>query len=733
MPGLFSDVEIAAISGGRRPPAPKGYKLPEVFPSLSRAKRISLDLESRDESLSEKLGPGWRRDAYIVGVALSIGDKKGNIEFSEYYPLRHKSVENLNPERFLDYLATELAFYQGEIVGTNLLYDFDGFQYQGVIAPLAKFRDIQWSEALIDENAFSYGLNTLAKKHGFGGKVNDVLKQMYGEDYIKRFHEVHPGHARAYGLGDVELPMYVLDTQQKILRKENLEELYDLESRLLPFLLYMRKEGTRVDLKKAAEMGPMLIARRDAAISEIAKMSGVGVDYENFGTPAMMKRTFDKLNIAYPFLLSTEKGSALKGSEDDGRIVMPGSPDYDAAKKGNVGEYIAKPSFRKVWLEETLDHPVADLIILANSAEKARGTFVEGYIGDNAIGDRIHCEFHPLRKIDDEDKKSKGTITGRFSAANPNLQNIPTRDPFIGPMCRSLFIADEGAQWWSQDYSQIEYRMLIHFAVINKCKGADIPQQMYLKNPKTDFHDACAEMMYKIAWNDALARRTRGEITEKECKAVLKALRAPAKNLNFGMVYGMGVPLLAEKLGEIDGNGKPTKRALEIMAEYHGAAPYIKELNDICVGEAEKHQFITTILNRRGRFPLWQERFKKKGHVYDKELDKPRMYEEAVAAWGARNISVVGAHKALNKKLQGSAADLMKLAMVELFEAGIFSSGNDITCNLTIHDELNGSFIPSERGEKSRRQVKEIMEHCMNISIPILTSGSTGANWSEAK
>ena len=611
----------------------------------------------------------------------------------------------------------------------------DGLQYQRVSAPLAKFRDIQWAEALIDEHAFSYGLNTLAKKYLGEGKVKEELKLLYGDHYIERFHEVHPGHARAYGLGDVELPMKILDCQQKILHKENLEDLYDLESRLLPLLLYMRKQGTRVDLKKAAEMGPLLVKRRDDAIAEIAKMSGVAVDYDNFGTPVMMKRIFDKMNIAYPFLLSVEKGSPLKGSEDDGKIVLPGSKGYEeAVKDGYVGEYIAKPSFRKVWLEKGLDHPIADLIMLANSAEKARGTFVEGYIGENAIGDRIHCEFHPLRKVDDEDKKSKGTITGRFSAANPNLQNIPTRDPFIGPMCRSMFIADEGMQWWSQDYSQIEYRFLIHFAVINKCKGAEVPQAMYLKNPKTDFHDACAEMMYKKEWDEAVARHLRGEISEKEMKAILKELRKPAKNLNFGMVYGMGTPLLAEQIGEIDGNGKPTRRALAIMEQYHNAAPYIKPLNELCVKEAEEKNFITTILGRRGRFNLWQERFKKKGHVYDKDADKPRSYEEAVAAWGARNISVVGAHKALNKKLQGSAADLMKLGMVQLWEAGSFlSTENDITCNLTVHDELNGSFVPSERGEKSRKEVKEIMENCMEISIPILTAGSTGSNWSEAK
>ncbi len=728
MSGLFSEAVIAAISGGRRPPAPKGYKLPSVFPSFNKAKRISFDLESLDPSIAAGIGPGWRRNAYIVGFGIALGDKKGSNDFHEYYPLRHKGVENLDAERVLDWLATELAFYQGEIVGTNLLYDMDGMQYQDVTAPLAKFRDIQWAEALLDENAFSYGLNTLSKKYGGEGKVNDVLKQMYGEHYIERFHEVHPGHARAYGLGDVDEPLRILVQQEKQLRKENLENLYDIESRLLPFLLHLRKIGTKVDLNKAAEMGPLLTARRDAAIDKIAKMSGVGVDYDNFGKPATMKRIFDKLGIQYPYLLSAENAKD-KGGDDEGRIVMPGHPDYDAAKNGSVGVYAAKPAFRKVWLEESLEHPIAELIIEANSAEKARGTFVEGYIGENAIGDRIHCEFHPLRKVDDEGKKSKGTITGRFSSANPNLQNIPTRDPFIGPMCRSMFLPDDGCDFFSADYSQIEYRLLVHFAIENKCTGADIPQQMYLNNPKTDFHNACAEMMYKKAWNDAIERHLKGEITAKELKDIHKALRSPAKNLNFGMVYGMGAPLLAEKLGEIDGNGKPTKRATEIMAEYHSASPYIKELNDICVYEAEKNNFITTILKRRGRFPLWQQRFKDKGHVYDKEKDKPRSYEEAVATWGARNVSVVGAHKALNKKLQGSAADIIKKAMVDIWESGVLDEG--VHVQLTVHDELDGSVERSDRARAALKEMVHLMEEAVPLHIPTIVSCETGTSWAD--
>jgi DNA polymerase I-like protein with 3'-5' exonuclease and polymerase domains len=671
------------------------------------------------------MGPGWRRDAYITGFAVAIGDLKGNTEFSEYYPLRHKGVQNLDAVRVYDWLATETAFYTGEIVGTNLLYDFDGFQYKGIEPKLCKFRDVQWSEALLDENAFAYGLNTLAKKYGFGGKIKDELKLLYGDHYIERFHEVHPGHARSYGLGDVELPLKVLHEQNKHLRREHLDELFDLECRLIPMLLYMRKGGVRVNIEQAARMNFILAERRDAAIAKIAAMSGVSTDYENFGKPQIMKRIFDKLGLRYPFLMpkSADGDEVLVNAPDPENVNADVLAKWEAARDSGVG----KPSFRKLWLEN-VDHPIGELILEANTAEKARGTFVDGYIGNNAIGDRVYCEFHPLRKKEDEHTKSKGTITGRYSSSNPNLQNIPTRDEFIGPMCRSMFIADEGCQWWSQDYSQVEYRLMVHYAYELKCAGAEVPRNMYLSDPKTDFHDACAKLMYKEKWNAAIERLVRAEITKEQLKEIHKKLRKPAKNLNFGMGYGMGPPLLAEQLGMTNPDGSPTEEALQIIKEYNAASPWLKALNKCCVDEAEKNEYITTILKRRGRFILWEPRFRDKKEEYKAACLK----EQAQAIWPGQKLHIVGTHKALNKKIQGSAADLLKLAMVTCWEAGIFDPGNDITCSLTVHDELNGSFVPSERGEKSRQEVKHIMETCMKFHIPILTSGETGANWSEA-
>lgn len=702
---LFSTAEMSAIAGGATPPAPKDYRLPTQFPYFGDAYRISLDVESHDPSLAEKKGPGWRRDAYLVDVSLAIQNRDGSIGFSELYPIGHKNGPNLDGDKVMEWLTDNLAFFTGEIVGANLLYDADGLEARGVYAPCAKWRDVQWAEALLDENAMSYQLNTIAQKWLGEKKVTDELKLLYGPGYKERFREIHPGHARAYGLGDVTLPLRILDAQYKGtkehdgLNKQHLTDLFHLESRLLPFLLYMRKLGVRVDLEAAARLGEMLEAKRDNALRDCSRRAGFEINSENFGKPTVIAAALDRLGIKYPMT----EGNPEKG-------VKP------------------RPSIKDQWLER-LDDPFGETLALANQCDKAKGTFVDGYVLDYAIGDRVHCEFHPLRKIDDEDGKSNGTVSGRFSGTHPNLQNIPARDEEIGPLCRAMFVADHGADWWSQDYSQIEYRMLVHYSVALKCKGADVPQKMYQKNPDTDFHEMCAALVWAIEWNEAHRAYKAGEITKEKFKAELKRLRKPAKNLNFGLVYGMGVDKLARELGLIGPDGKPTQEAVDLIAKYHAGAPFIKDLNKKCGDEAQRLGYITTILNRRRRFDRWEEKEWRKG-----EKRSPSMpYEEAVAAYGKDKIKRSETHKALNSRLQGSAADLMKLAMVLLWESGVFDPGNDITCVLTVHDELNGSVVPSARGKAALAEVKRIMETCMTLNVPILTSGSTGANWAEAK
>jgi DNA polymerase I-like protein with 3'-5' exonuclease and polymerase domains len=690
---LFSSEEIAGLSGGVIPPAPKDYVLPSQFPPIHKATRVALDFETHDPDIKTK-GPGWRRDAYPVGIAVAA-EWRDNTTFAEYYPIAHRNGLNLSGEKVFEWLADELAFYSGTIVGANLLYENDGLQCQGVLAPSAKWKDVQWAEALLDENAFSYKLNTLAKNWLGETKVTEELKELYGPDYIERFREVHPGHARAYGLGDVMLPLRILEKQEKQLAKEHMTDLWNLECRLMPFLVYMRQKGVRVDLKAAEQLGDMMIAKRDAALKECSKRCGLELNAENFNKPSVIGMALDRLGIKYPL---TPTG---------------------------------RPSIKDAWLDN-LDDPFGEQLAIANQCNKAYGTFVDGYVSNFQINGRVHCEFHPLRKVDDESGKSNGTVTGRFSSVHPNLQNIPTRDEIIGPLCRALFIADEGADWWCRDYSQIEYRFLVHYAVEKGCEGAGKPQAMYIKNPGTDFHEMCAELVWVKEWAEVTRALAAGEINKATAKARYKKIRVPAKNLNFGLVYGMGVDKLANTLGMVDENGKPTQEAMDLMGRYHAGAPFIKDLNSKCTDEAARLGYTSTILNRRRRFNLWEPKFTPKDADGKRQFIKALPLEAARAAYGDK-LKRSETHKSLNARLQGSAADLMKQAMVDCWEAGIFDDSNDITCVLTVHDELNGSVLPTERGKKALAEVQYRMEHAMTLHVPVLTDGKTGRNWSEAK
>lgn len=653
---LFSEETVSALKGLVRFPAPTDYNLPTKFPSLQQAKRICLDLESHDTDLVKK-GPGWMRDAYPIGV--NIGTDDG---FAEYYPIKHNNGPNLDGDKVYAYLRDELAFYKGEIVGANLLYDGDGLQHQSVIAPFAKWKDVQWAEALLDEHAFNYQLERLSRKWIGRGKATDELKAMYGNEYKSRMRDVHPGHLRTYGLGDVLNPLLILLEQEKQLAKEGLTDLWKLECRLMPLLLYMRRIGQRVDVNAAERFSETMNAKLNECLKICSDLVGFELNQENFGKDAVKHRVFKQLGIEYPL---TPTG---------------------------------KPSITDDWLL-LLKHPIGKPLCGANRYAKAKGTFVDGYVLDSHINGRVYAQFHPLRRFDSEGKKG-GTVSGRFSSGNPNLQNIPRRNKEIGQMCRSLFLPDEGADFYSIDYSQIEFRLLVHLGVLLGAKGADVAQSMYKNNPNTDFHNMVVEL------------------TGIE--------RDYAKNINFGLAFCMGLLKLAQQMGMVGPDGKPSKKAEEIMAKYHANVPFVKIVSDMMMEQAQKKGFVTTILGRRSRFDNYEPRYSPKGAPRPKALPMA----EAIDAYGF-DIKRAMCHKALNCYTQGSGADLIKTGLANIWESGVLAPGNDITLSLTVHDESDGSVVPSERGKKSLAEVNNILLGALELTLPIMTSCKTGRNWAE--
>lgn len=676
------------MSGGIRPPAPKNYRLPEKFPDFQSAKRISFDIEGKDPSLSDDRGPGWRRNAFMCGFTLAIADANGRPEFVEYYPTRHKGGPNLNEEAVLEWLTENLSFFQGEVVGANLLYDFDAINNRyNIPSPFAKFRDVQWAEALIDENAFNYMLQRLGKKYSGRGKAVDELKALYGDGYKERMDEIHPGHMRAYGIDDVLLPLEILSAQTKELANQNLTDVYDLECRLLPMLLYMRRKGQPVDLHAADELHDKFTKGRLKALQEATKVidkRGFELTVENFGKPAVLKTALDHIGLT----------------------SYPRTP-----KEG-------RPSITDEWLEAQ-EHPFGKLLAAANKYDKALGTFVDGYVTDYAINGRVHCEFHPLRSVNGKGK-SNGTVAGRFSAVHPNLQNIPVRDEEIGPLCRGMFIPEADCDYFSGDYSQIEYREIVHAAVVRarlpkekatklwgakngkeiweKLQSAFSTQQAYINDPSTDFHT----MMAKLTGLE----------------------RKYAKSINFAVAFVMGLQAFAETLGWIGTDGKPLQKAIDTLETYHGRVPFVKAVGQAMTHEAQESGYTESLLGRRAHYDLWEPRYREEG-----VQSKPMIKEEALKAYGEK-IRRSMTHAALNRYTQMGGADMMKTTMVKVWESGLLDS-DDLIVSLTVHDELDGSVARTARAQEKLRELQAIMEHAIPITVPTTTEFKTGKNWME--
>ncbi len=631
------------------------YRPPTEFPSFSQCKWVSYDLET------DGLDP--MRGSKIVGVGL-----KTDSGIRGYWPVRHQQGMNCDKDQVFRWLRGEFKEFRGNLIGANSnLFDVFMSILEGIQFPHVKYHDVQWAEALLDELAYSYSLEALGQKYEGSGKKSSYLTELYGEDVMEHFAEVHPAHAAHYALTDIDLPPAILNKQLAELSKQGLLDLYNLECRLTPMLNSMRRRGIRVDVEKAAEVNQILIGRRDAKLQELHKIAGFEV---NIAASADLVKMCEKLNIR-----------------------------YGTTKKGN-------PSFTNGWMKRQ-QHQVFKLILEARKLEKARNPFVSKFILQDNINGRVHTQFHPLRRADEEEGE-KGTVTGRFSCTDPNLQQIPRRDKELGPLLRSMFLPDEGRDMFAADYSQIEFRLIVNAAALAKnrrgqpLRGAQEALRRYKIDPKTDFHQMVQELT--------------------------SLGRDPAKTINFGLAFSMGVKKLANQLGMVDEEGEPTQEAYDTLERYHDNVPFVKEVSQVAMQRAEQQGYVKTVLGRRSRFELWEAKNSATGSYKTQALP----YQQALETYG--DIKRAGLHRALNRYTQGSSADITKAAMVEAWESGLLDENGPLQVALTIHDELAGSVSPTKEGQEALTELKRIMETTVTkgIVVPILVESKTGHNWAEA-
>lgn len=285
------------------------------------------------------------------------------------------------------------------------------------------------------------------------------------------------------------------------------------------------------------------------------------------------------------------------------------------------------------------------------------------------------------------------------SSSNPNLQNIPARDPEMGPLIRGLFYPEEGEQWVSHDWSQVEYRLLTHYG---QGASAEAAREAYKTDPTTDFHQFTAEL------------------TGLE--------RKPAKNVNFGLVYGMGKKKLARDLG------LPMEQAEEIFAIYHHKQAFVREFSRAANRAASQRGYVKTLSGRRRRFEYWEPKDWELASgvkpTTDKAEAKERAQQAAEALGKQPRLALKRAytHKAANSIIQGGAADLMKKAIVDVWESGVCDElGPPL---LTVHDELAWSRPCTSAGEQAIQHARQLMiDVWPALRVPLMVDEERGDNW----
>ena len=621
---------------------PKSEWIPPMeLPDLTGAKKIAIDVETRDPDLKTN-GPGWATgNGEVVGYAIAVDDWSG------YIPIRHMGGGNLD-EKVVNKWLKQVFECPADKIMHNAQYDAGwikrmGFDLKGRII------DTMLIAALLDENRFSYSLNALS--YDLLGKTKSEkglveAARSFGVDPKAEMWKLPAMHVGAYAEADAELALELWNYFSVQLGKEDLWGIANLELDLLPCLIEMTWRGVRIDQDRVEQTRDGLLKRERKIMKEIKDIAGR--DIEIWAAQSLSK-AFDKVGIQYP---KTEKGA---------------------------------PSFTKLFLQDN-PHPLSQLVLQARNLNKTSSTFINTIMKHAHADGRVHSHINQIQSDDG------GTVSGRLSMNSPNLQQIPARDPEMGPMIRSLFLPEEGEQWAAIDFSQQEPRILVHYAHVYgqsrnlPLEGASDFVEAYNADPNTDFHSLVAEM---------------ANIPRKQAKVV-----------NLAMMYGMGVGKLSEQLDI------PMDEAKSLINQYHSRVPFVKALMHGVMNrlnDKSSSGSIRSILGRKCRFDKWEpDTF---------AMNKALPYKEAIQEYGATTrLKRAYTYKALNRLIQASAADMTKKAMVDLYKEGIVPL-------TAIHDELALSVTDKKQAE----YIADIMTKAVPLEVPNVCDIEIGPSWGEAK
>lgn len=609
----------------------------------------AIDLETRDPLLLTH-GPGWcfgKSGGEILGISIA------NDEWCDYIPIAHQgTLCPITPENVFNWLRDELKNDKVHLANHNISYDL-GWLSTKNIKPAGKIFDTATAAPLIDENRNSYSLDALGKDYVGESKAKEwhearralgLPKNTPHSKIVCRLQELPAFMVAPYAIQDAVLARKLWFKLEPLLEKENLWQIFDLETRLIPVLLAMRKQGVRIDVDGAEKLQKTFDKQLKEKQKQIKDL--VGFDVQIWAADSIAK-AFDKLGIEYK-------------------------------KSGYITE-LGKPSFKAAFLEQH-PHQLCKLIIESRKLEKVKGTFLEGHVLSHIVNGRIHAEFSPLRRSNDEGEHKGGAVTGRFSSSNPNLQNLPSdrSDAELAELIRGVFLPDVGAEWGSCDYMSQEPRLLTHFAYISGIKSILPFYNAFHANPRLRFHQLSADisgLRLRIA-KDLMLGRIYGM---GNCKTAKMYLKLPTK-----MIPSRHDP---DKLIEIAG-----EEAMKIINQFDEKLSFAKEMNELCTRKAEKRNWIRTILGRIRHFQC--EAHPKGAFPY----------------------------KSLNCLIQGSASDCLKQAMVNLFEM------DGVVPLVTVHDELGLNLYSREDALKYKQRMIEAVKLC----IPTECDLEIGRSWGES-
>ncbi len=600
---------------------------PTEFPDLRQADTIAIDLETHDPDLKSMGSGSVVGKGKVVGIAVAVDG------YSGYFPFDHEGGGNLEKSKVIQWF-TDVCESQADKIFHNAMYDVCWIRAMGIKLN-GNIYDTMIAASLVNENRFRFDLGSLGWDYVGRGKNETELvaaAKEWGVDPKADMWKLPSMYVGKYAERDAEITLALWRVMQKELSDQDLGAIFELETDLFPCLVDMRFLGVRVDVQAAHQLKDKLAAEEKELLQKIKKETQVDVQ---IWAARSIEKVFQKLSLPYE---RTDKTNS--------------------------------PSFTKNFLSSH-DHPLVKCIAKAREINKAHTTFIDTIIKYEHKG-RIHADINQIRS------DSGGTVTGRFSYSNPNLQQIPARNKDLGPLIRSLFIPESGCEWGCFDYNQQEPRLVVHYASLDQDASVFNVKNAYNEGD-ADFHTIVAKMA--------------------------QIPRTQAKTINLGLFYGMGKAKLQAELGV------SKEKAEELFSIYHSRVPFVKTLMKSVSNRAQHRGQIRTLGGRLCRFHLWEPN--------SFGLHKALPFEQAVQEHGP-GIRRAYTYKALNKLIQGSAADMTKKSMLELYKEKIIP-------HIQIHDELDISV----ESDKQAKRIKEVMESAVDLEIPNKVDYESGKNWGD--